>query len=101
MKMNIYDLPQLPLPEELTTVLAQKGGVRLERVISAGHTSGWYDQAESEFVILVEGTAVIEYERGAAVTMQRGDTLLLKPHVRHRISYTSSEPPCLWLCYFY
>ena len=99
--MNIYDLHELPLPEELTTVLAESGRVRIERIVSTGQTSDWYDQSDTEFVILLEGHAVIEYEGGKRIAMSRGDTLLIKPHERHRVSHTSSEPPCIWLCIFY
>jgi len=98
--MNIFDLPQLPLPEELTTVLAENGNVRIERIISTGQTSDWYDQAEAEFIVLLEGNAVVEFEN-RSVAMSKGDTLIIEPHERHRVNYTSSEPPCVWLCVFY
>ena len=99
--MNIYNLPPLTLTEELTTVLADKGNVRIERIISTGQTSDWYDQDDTEFVALLQGNAVIEYENGKSITMSKGDTLLIEPRERHRVSYTSSEPPCIWLCVFY
>ena len=99
--MNIFDLPPLPLPEELTTILAGSGSVRIERIVSTGQVSDWYDQAETEFVALLEGNAVIEYENGKSVALSKGDTLVIQPHERHRVSYTSSEPPCVWLCVFY
>jgi len=99
--MNIYNLPPLPLPEEVTTILAEKDNVRIERIVSAGQVSDWYDQSETEFVVLLEGSAVVEFDSGKSVAMSRGDTLLIKPHERHRVSFTSSEPPCIWLCVFY
>ena len=99
--MNIFDLPEFPLSEELVTLLTESGNVRIERIISTGQVSDWYDQCETEFVALLEGNAVIEYENGNSVVMTKGDTLLIKPHERHRVSYTSSEPPCVWLCIFY
>jgi len=99
--MNIYDLPELPLPEELTTVLAKGGNVRIERIVSTGQVSDWYDQPETEFVVLLSGSADVEYENGETVAMLRGDTLLIKPHEKHRVIFTSSEPPCIWLCVFY
>ena len=98
---NIFDLPSLPLPEELVTVLAGHGNVRIERIISTGQVSGWYDQAETEFVVLLEGSAAIEYENGKVVALAKGDTQLIGLHEKHRVSYTSSEPPCVWLCVFY
>ena len=99
--MNIYDLPELPLPDELTTVLVENVNVRIERIISTGQISDWYDQPETEFAILLEGRAGIEYEDGKTVTISKGDTLVIKPHERHRVSFTSTEPPCVWLCVFY
>ena len=99
--MNLFDLPALPIPEELVTVLAETAGIRIERIISTGQTSGWYDQAQTEFVALIDGSAVIEYENGKTIAMSKGDTLLIKPHERHRVSFTSCEPPCIWLCVFY
>ena len=99
--MNIFNLPTLPLTEEMTSVLAESGKVRIERIVSTGQISNWYDQDETEFVVLLEGNAIIEYEGGKAITISRGDTLLIKPHERHRVRYTSSEPPCVWLCVFY
>ena len=99
--MNLYDFPSLPLPEELTTILAASGNVRIERIISTGQVSDWYDQAETEFVALLEGSAVIEFDSAKSFAMSKGDTLLINPHERHRVSFTSSEPPCVWLCVFY
>jgi len=99
--MNIYEMPAFPLIEEVTTILAESENIRIERIISAGQVSDWYDQAETELVLLLEGNAVIKYENGKSVEMSKGDTLLIPPHERHRVSYTSSEPPCVWLCVFY
>ena len=99
--MNIFDLPTLPLSDELITILAEKGKLRIERIVSTGQVSGWYDQNETEFIVLLEGNAVIEYENGKSVAMSKGDTLLIMPHERHRVGFTSSDPPCIWLCVFY
>lgn len=99
--MNIFNLPTLPLPEELTNILAQSPNIRIERIISTGHTSDWYDQEQAEFVVLLEGHAEIAFEDKPTLVMKKGDTFLIEPHVRHRVSYTSSDPPCLWLCVFY
>ena len=99
--MNIFDLPQLPLSEELTTILIESANVRIERIVSTGQTSDWYDQDETEFVVLLEGEAAVEFHDGRIVEMSKGDTIIIKPHERHRVSYTSAEPPCVWLCVFY
>ena len=99
--MNIFDLPPLPLPGELTTVLAESPIVRVERIISTGQVPDWYDQSESEFVALLGGSAVIEFEDDRSVSMSMGDTLLIEPHERHRDVFTSTEQPCVWRCVFF
>jgi len=99
--MNIFDLPELPLQGEWTTILAESANARIERIVSTGQTTGWYDQPETEFVVLLEGNAVVEFDSGMNVALSKGDTMLIKPHERHRVSYTSSDPPCVWLCVFY
>ncbi len=45
--MNLFILPQLPIPEELVTVLAQNANARVKRIVSSGHASGWHDQSEA------------------------------------------------------
>ncbi|MCL2045023.1 MAG: cupin domain-containing protein [Oscillospiraceae bacterium] len=99
--MNIYDLPSLPLPDELVTILAQSDNVRIERIVSTGQVSDWYDQNETEFIVLLEGNAEIEFENNRRVSFTKGDTLLILPHEKHKVTYTSTEPPCIWLCVFY
>lgn len=100
--MNLFDLPnELALSGELTDILVAAGNVRIERIISTGQTSDWYDQTEAEFVAVIQGTAIIEYANEETVTLKRGDTLLIPPHQKHRVTYTSTTPPCVWLCVFY
>jgi len=78
--MNIYELPPLPLTDEVTTILTENENGRIERIISTGQVSDWYDQIETEFIVLLEGNAVIEFEDGKSVAMAKGDTLIIKPH---------------------
>lgn len=99
--MNIYEMPMLPVNDEVISVLAQNERVRIERIISTGQQSGWYDQEESEYVILLEGRAQLAFEDGRTITLEKGDTLLIPPHQKHRVAHTSTEPPCIWLCVFY
>lgn len=99
--MNIYEMPGFPMENEVTSVLAQNDVVRIERIVSTGQTSDWYDQAETEYVILLEGRAQLVFEGNKTVVLEKGDTLLIPPHQKHRVAYTSADPPCIWLCVFY
>lgn len=95
-----------PLPDDLTdeafTVLLQQGTVRIERIVSNGHASPdgfWYDQAEHEWVLLLEGEAGVEFADGEQIHLTRGATLNLPAHTRHRVTFTSR--PAVWLAVFY
>ncbi|MCL2664126.1 MAG: cupin domain-containing protein [Defluviitaleaceae bacterium] len=98
---NLFDLPDAAFDSERADILAHGKNVRVERIISRGQTSGWYDQSEAEFVALLEGEAEIEFENGKRVYLRKGGTLLLRPHEKHRVAFTSAEPPCIWLCVFF
>jgi len=99
--LNIFDLPNLPLSDELTTILLENKSIKIERIISTGQRSDWYDQDETEFVLLVEGSTKIEFENDEIVTLNKGDTVIIEPHKKHRVIYTSNEPPCIWICVFF
>ncbi len=103
MTINIFDLPEMtePLKEELVTILAADSQVRLERVVSQGQTTDWYNQEETEFVLLLQGQATLEFIAQDPLELSAGDMVLLSPHEIHRVSYTSQEPPCVWLCFFW
>jgi len=101
MGINLYDVPHQVLPAELVTVLAENQQVRIERIVSTGQTSCWYDQVQAEFVALLTGTATIEFLGGKQCPMLPGDTLLIEPHQVHRVAATSVDPPCVWLCVFF
>ena len=91
------------LPEELVEVLAKGDGVRIERIVSKGHTSSegfWYDQDENEFVLLLQGEAGIEFESGSK-QLKSGDWLLIPAHQKHRVIRTSREPVAVWLAVFF
>lgn len=99
----LRDLPA-DLPEELFTTLAQAGGVRVERIVSTGQASPegfWYDQAQAEFVLLLDGSAGLEFEGEPVRTLARGDWLVIPPHARHRVAWTDPERATVWLAVHY
>lgn len=102
--MNIFrNLPENQMPEELVEVLEQREHMRMERIVSQGHCSPegfWYDQEEDEWVLIVQGEAVLELEDGVQKRLHIGDYFMLPAHYKHRVAWTSSQPPCIWLCVF-
>ena len=88
-------------PEFLETVLRGSGALRIERILSHGHTTpkdSWYDQEEDEWVLVMEGKALLLFPDGKEVSLEKGEHYLLPKHTRHRVIYTST--PCLWLAVF-
>ncbi|MGP1382740.1 MAG: cupin domain-containing protein [Thainema sp.] len=97
---NLFDLPANLPPDEYFEVLAASSHCRIERIISTGHTTPpgeWYDQAQDEWVVLLQGEAELAYENGERVHLKAGDYLFIPAHQRHRVESTTTNPHCIWL----
>lgn len=90
--------------EEWTEILVRSQRTRIERIVSTGQTSPagfWYDQEEDEWVAVLSGEAVLEFEADAKkVTLGKGDHVLIPAHCRHRVAWTSPGEPTVWLAVF-
>ncbi|MEE9412562.1 MAG: cupin domain-containing protein, partial [Methylococcales bacterium] len=76
------------------------GSVRIERIISKGHTSpkpGWYDQEQHEWVVLLKGKAVIAFADKPSATLRAGDYISINAHEKHRVDWTDPEGETIWL----
>lgn len=69
--MNIYEMPEFPINDEVISVLTQNDRIRIERIISTGQQSDWYDREEGRFVILLEGRAQLVFEGKRMITMEK------------------------------
>lgn len=94
-------LPAQPVADETFETLLERPGVRIERIVSTGHTTPegeWYDQARDEFVVLVGGAARLRIEAEAEDrVLEEGDWVFLPAHCRHRVTWTREDPPTVWL----
>ncbi len=99
MQKNLFDLSTFADTEsEQFDTLLETGGFRLERIASFGQATPegqWYDQAETEWVAVLRGTATLLYDDGKRVVLQSGDHLIIPPRRRHRVASASGD--CLWL----
>lgn len=89
----------VPDDKELFEILAN-GDVVIERIVSRGHITPeaeWYNQEKDEWVILLTGEARILFENSGEIALKPGDYLLIPAHERHRVTYTSKSPECIWL----
>ena len=93
------------LSEELCTTLCRGKGVWIERIVSEGQRSPdgfWYDQEENEWVVVLEGSAGIEFEgEPEPVELHRGSYLNISAHKRHRVAWTSATEKTVWLAIHY
>jgi len=101
---NIFSNIPSKLPSEIFEDIIITDNLRVERIVSKGQTSpdtGWYDQNENEWVIVLSGYGVIEYINGEKITLKQGDYLNIKSHEKHRVIETSSDEATVWLAIFY
>ena len=91
--------------EELLTTLAERPGVRIERIVSTGQASPpgfWYDQDWGEWVVLLCGAARLRLaEEAEARRLAPGDWVDIPAHCRHRVEWTDPDRPTVWLAVHY
>jgi cupin 2 domain-containing protein len=103
MKNLLDSIPGLT-GEEVFEQVFDAGPVRIERIVSRGHTSpasGWYDQVEHEWVLVLQGSGKILFEGGREFLLRVGDHLHIPAHQRHRVAWTDPVAVTIWLAVFY
>ena len=101
---NIFSSLPDKLEHESLEELLRHENIKIERIVSQGHTSpgnGWYDQKENEWVIILEGSGSILFESGDEVNLIKGDYLNIPAHTRHKITWTDSNSITIWLAIHY
>ena len=97
---NLFSNIPEQLPEELLQTLLQVNALRIERIVSKGHSTPiceWYDQDWDEWILVVQGRAQLELDKGQIVDLKSGDYLLLPAHQKHRVNWTDSDVETIWL----
>lgn len=91
--------------EEVTTVLLQTPQLRLERIHSCNASSPesfWYDQAEHEWVLLLQGSARLQFaDEAEPRALACGEALQISAGRRHRLLATDPPPGTIWLALFW
>jgi len=102
---NLFDRLPPPANEEEFIELLKRPGLRIERIVSTGQCSPpdfWYDQANGEWVLVVQGEARLRFaDEPEARHLKAGDFLDIAPHRRHRVDWTHPEQTTLWLAVHY
>ena len=96
--------PSTAAAEEFLELLARPG-LRIERIVSSGQCSPpgfWYDQADGEWVLLLQGAARLRFaDEPTARALVPGDFIDIAPHRRHRVEWTLPGQPTVWLAIHY
>jgi len=98
---NLYNkLPETSEDEQFISLLSTPG-VRVERIVSTGQQTPpgeWLKQKESEWVILLKGSAAIRFDgEPEARQLSPGDYLFIPTACRHRVEWTDANQKSIWL----
>ena len=101
---NIFETIPDNIETEVFEELIKSDNVRIERIISKGHkspASGWYDQDNNEWILVVQGEAMILFADESSVKMKAGDYLNIKAHKKHKVEWTDPNIETIWLAIHY
>ncbi len=102
-KQNLLTNVPTSIPDEIFETIISELNIKIERIISTGHKSEpdfWYDQDQSEWILLLKGEARLQFE-DKTIHLTSGDYLNIAPHQKHRINWMTSEEKTIWLAVFY
>lgn len=102
-KLNIFENVVIDKQNEEFLEIVKNDKLTVERIVSNAQKSPdgfWYDQDKNEFVMVLQGCAVLEFE-DKEVELNKGDYLTIEAHRKHRVKYTSEKEPTIWLAIFY
>lgn len=94
---NVFKNIKFSCEREIEEKIYEDESLKIIRTVSLDQVTDFYDQEELEIVFLLGGKAQIEYEDGRIIKLQKGDTLEIKPHEIHRVSW---QEKAVWLCIF-
>ncbi|WP_121628419.1 cupin domain-containing protein [Poseidonibacter antarcticus] len=103
MKNNIFENIIIDKKQEQFFELIKNDNIRIEKIVSNGQSSPinfWYEQKENEFVLILKGNAILEYEH-KEVILKEGDFINIPAFTKHRVKYTNQMQPTIWLAIFY
>lgn len=101
---NIFDAIPENLETEVFEQLTGSEDVKIERIISKGHTSpdsGWHDQNKNEWVIVLRGSAILSFENEPSIKLKVGDFVNIAANKKHKVEWTEPDTETIWLAIHY
>ncbi len=95
--MNIYNHDIPDIGEDFYTLF--KGDrVQIKKIVSSNKLEDkLYIQEDDEFVVLIEGEAILEVDK-KIITLIKGDTLLIPAKIPHKVLHTKKGT--IWLAIY-
>ncbi len=95
--MNIYEYITPPKGEIFDNILQHKN-IQITRIISSENiTPKEYNQDVDEWVIVIEGGAILDIN-GERKSLQKGDSILIRAHTPHTVLSTVEDT--IWLAIY-
>ncbi len=104
MAKNLFESIPEQISDEVFDLLIDNDAVKIERIISKGHTSpesGWYDQECNEWVIVLKGEARILIENEGEQYLVPGSYINIPAHQKHKVTWTKAGTETIWLAIHY
>jgi cupin 2 domain-containing protein len=102
---NIFSQLSNNRSEEEFLALLSSRHLRIERIVSTGQETPpgeWLQQDRAEWVILLRGAARLLFEgEGEPRLLGPGDYVNIPALCRHRVEWTATEEPTVWLAVHY
>ncbi|MCM8524998.1 MAG: cupin domain-containing protein [Lentisphaeraceae bacterium] len=101
---NVFKGIPKSIKDELFEDILTGKNFKIERIVSEGHRSpesGWYDQEQSEWVIVLEGSGRILYEDGSEFLLEKGGYLNIPSRTKHKVIWTDPSKQTVWLAVHY
>jgi cupin 2 domain-containing protein len=92
---NVFAKRPQRIDHEDFLTLFETSSIKVERIISHSHSSPpgfWYDQNWDEWVIVMRGSATLEFEGNELVELKQGDYVTIAKHVKHGLRIRLGKP---------
>lgn len=98
---NIFcDIPE-KIEQELFERLVTGHSVTIERIVSKGQESPWFDQDRNEWVMVLKGNAILLFENQTSIQLSVGDFINIPAHSKHKVAWTPPDIETIWLAVHY
>jgi cupin 2 domain-containing protein len=103
-KKSFYGVFDLKGKTEISESILYRKSFSLEKIVSKGYRTPekeWLKSKKEEWVILLKGKAGIMFENGVKLELKEGDFVSIPGNAKHKVTYTSKRPECIWLALYY